>query len=135
MSNKLPKPEYGYDEYTGLYTCYGCGVSQQTEYIMHMGQPNGKKPVYVCEVCYKTHAGNSAVYPEQYEDRQTIKVIAQTTNLVLEEIRLAARATRLNAVYLQALYEIAGLDDVQRTAQELKAIAHKAYTAILNIEE
>ena len=76
MSNEKEKPE----------GCDSCGweTVELTFYISHGATI---PEAWLCEVCESTFAGNAYHYPRQYQNKEIMRMISYTTNMILAEIR------------------------------------------------
>jgi len=68
-----------------LRTCDFCDSGVEVEFADF--SPPKDRTAYLCIVCRSTHAGNAYVFPEQYQGKDVIRVVAECTNLILGAIK------------------------------------------------
>jgi len=65
--------------------CDGCGLS------FHQGELNkikkGKEEFVFCDFCRTTFVSNSVMYPSEVTNKQLIKTIAKSHNLIMKELK------------------------------------------------
>ena len=66
--------------------CDSCGY--RTRHLHKHEAPFTKlSPVWVCDLCFTTFAGNAALYPEQYPQGGVLQHVCFVGNVILDAIR------------------------------------------------
>jgi len=87
--NEITTKNYPYECRCGreVEGCDFCGSPLIPGYVLDDDVPTNKPyHAHLCHVYYTTNAGNAHRYPNQYPGWDTIKMIAQCTNIILEKL-------------------------------------------------
>lgn len=71
-----------------MTSCVSCGFdpSELHEARIEFSK-KPKPPVFLCTLCYSTHAGNATLYPDQYPEGKVLRHMCYLANVILAELR------------------------------------------------